>query len=198
MVWDVPVKEKEIYLTFDDGPIPGVTEFVLDLLEQYQAKATFFMVGQNIEKHPDVFKKVVRMGHSVGNHTYNHLNGWKTSLPVYLENTELCARQIRNSFSGCSKPAPAKALFRPPYGKMSFRQMLNLRKNYKIIMWDVLTGDFDPQQAPQDCLQKAIAHTAPGSVVIFHDSFKAEPTLRHVLPRYLEHFHAQGFQFKAL
>jgi peptidoglycan-N-acetylglucosamine deacetylase len=198
LVWEMPVSGKEIYLTFDDGPIPGVTEFVLDTLQRYNAKATFFMVGHNIEKHPEIFSKVVGMGHSVGNHTHNHLNGWKTGLAQYLQNTEQCARQLQVALKGFSVGSSTKPLFRPPYGKLGLRQLLALRKQYRVIMWDVLTGDFDPQLAPEECFRKAIQHTEAGSVVIFHDSLKAEPNLRYALPRFLEHFHNQGYQFKAL
>jgi peptidoglycan-N-acetylglucosamine deacetylase len=198
MVWDMPVTDKEIYLTFDDGPIPVVTEFVLDTLSQYNAKATFFMVGHNIEKYPEIGKEVIQRGHSIGNHTHNHLNGWKTRLSSYLHNTEACARQMMHLGEGARLQAADKPLFRPPYGKIGFRQLLKLRNTYKIIMWDVLTGDFDSQMTPEHCLQKAIDHTTPGSVVIFHDSLKAEHNLRYTLPRYLEYFVNQGYQFKAL
>lgn len=184
--WKVPTTEKILYLTFDDGPIPGVTPWVLETLRDYAAKATFFCVGDNVQKHPEVFQQVLAEGHAVGNHTFNHLNGWKTDTDVYLENVARC-RQVLNS-----------NLFRPPYGRLKPRQMQALKKDFRVVMWDVLSGDFSQKLSPETCLQQVLAHARPGSIVVLHDSLKAERNLKYVLPRVLEHFKAAGYQFEAL
>ncbi len=189
--WRMPVaegQESTIYLTFDDGPIPGVTEFVLGLLEEYAAQATFFCIGDNVRKYRDVFYKVIEAGHMVGNHTFNHLNGWKTHDEVYWANIRKCERQM-------NVPTP---LFRPPYGRINKSQAAGIQNEFSVVMWDVLTGDFDQSLRPETVLQKSIQYTEPGSIVVFHDSLKAWPTLQYVLPRYLAHFAAQGYQFRAL
>jgi peptidoglycan-N-acetylglucosamine deacetylase len=180
--------EPTIYLTFDDGPIPGVTDFVLEQLERYAAQATFFCIGDNVGKHRDVFYRVIEAGHLIGNHTFNHLNGWKTHDEVYWANIRKCQRQL-----GFQTP-----LFRPPYGRITKRQAAGLPTDLKVIMWDVLTGDFDRSLARETVLQKSIQYTEPGSIVVFHDSLKAWPHLHYVLPRYLDEFARLGYQFKAL
>jgi peptidoglycan/xylan/chitin deacetylase (PgdA/CDA1 family) len=198
-IWDIPTAEKEIYLTFDDGPIPGVTDFVLEALEKYNAKATFFAVGHNIEKHPHVFERVVQGGHAIGNHTFNHLNGWKTDTHTYLDNIAKCDEMLDagNQLSSCIKGGSQK-LFRPPYGKLTREQSRLVRQHYKVIMWDVLTADYDNSLHKETCLKKTIKYTTKGSVVIFHDSFKAEKNMTYVLPRLLEYFSEQGYSFKAI
>ena len=187
-VWHKSRSEKNIYLTFDDGPIPEVTEWVLHTLQQYQAKATFFCVGDNIHKNPQVYDQVKQAGHSIGNHTFNHLNGWKTTNKLYLENVDkfriVAGKEVQ--------------LFRPPYGKLTKQQASIIRKTNQIIMWDVLSGDFDPKLSPADCLQKSVKHTENGSIIIFHDSLKARKNLEYVLPKYLEHFYALGYKFHKL
>ncbi|CCH00191.1 polysaccharide deacetylase [Fibrella aestuarina BUZ 2] len=185
---DADPAEPTIYLTFDDGPIPGVTEFVLDQLEQYAAQATFFCIGDNVGKHRDVFYKIIEAGHLIGNHTFNHLNGWKTHDDVYWANIRKCQRQL-------GIPTP---LFRPPYGKIKKSQAAGIRADLTVVMWDVLTGDFDRTLAKETVLQKSIQYTEPGSIVVFHDSIKAWPNLHYVLPRYLDEFARLGYQFKAL
>lgn len=187
-LWHKSRSAKRIYLTFDDGPIPEVTEWVLHMLQQYQAKATFFCVGDNIRKYPQVYQQVKLDGHSIGNHTFNHLNGWKTSGEAYLENV----KQFRIA-AGEEVP-----LFRPPYGKITRQQASAIRKTYQIVMWDVLSGDFDQKLSPAACLEKSIKHTENGTIIIFHDSLKARINLEYVLPRYLQHFHALGFTFDKL
>lgn len=188
-MWQKPSGEKKLYLTFDDGPIPSVTEWVLEVLQQHEAKATFFCVGDNIRKHPAVFEKVLMAGHSVGNHTFNHLNGWKTELSEYLQNVELCQQYLSNQ----------SRLFRPPYGRITRAAAARLRADtYSIVMWDVLSGDFDTQLTPEKCLKNSIQATRDGSVIVFHDSLKARPNLEYTLPRYLAHFQKQGFAFVAL
>lgn len=183
---------KKIFLTFDDGPVPEVTSFVLSVLEKYNAKATFFCVGDNVRKYPDILQEVVGAGHSPGNHTFHHLNGWNTEKDPYLQNVEDCGREIQQ-LTGRSPH-----LFRPPYGRIRSEQSALLRKSFEIVMWDVLTGDFDKTLSREECLQKSIRYTKNGSVVVFHDNPKAFHNLSYVLPRYLEHFSARGFTFHAL
>ena len=187
----MPVNEKNIYLTFDDGPVPGPTEFVLEILNQFKAKATFFCIGDNVRKYPAIMKKVLEAGHGIGNHTFNHLKGWSTSNKVYLENVKLCEDELGGI--GC----PSAFLFRPPYGRIRPVQVKSLSQ-YKIIMWDVLTLDYQQQGKNEAFLKGSIAATRPGSIVVFHDSYKAEKKLQYLLPRFLEHFTSQGFGFKAL
>lgn len=180
--------EPTIYLTFDDGPIPEVTEFVLEQLDLFSAQATFFCIGDNVRKHRDMLYKVLEAGHMVGNHTFNHLNGWKTEDAVYLENIQKCQQQLGVETS----------LFRPPYGRIKKTQAAQVMEDYSIVMWDVLTGDFDPKLDADVCLRKTIQYTKSGSIVVFHDSLKAWPTLRYVLPRMLNHFAQRGYTFRAV
>ena len=189
MMWQVNTVEKEIYLTFDDGPIPEVTEWVLLELAKWEAKATFFVVGENVKKYPDIYNQLSWSEHAIGNHTYNHLNGWKSNTAAYLDNVNLCSQAISNAPSG---------LFRPPYGKITLEQAKKVANTHKIIMWDVLSGDFDVSQSPAECLKRTIEATRNGSVVVFHDNIKTTDTLKIVLPAYLEHFSHLGYQFKAL
>lgn len=186
LTWKMPTKEKEIYLTFDDGPIPGVTPWVLEMLRQYNAKATFFCVGDNVRKYPEIYEQVLEEGHAVGNHTLNHLSGWSTENISYFHNIRHCARVVNSG------------LFRPPYGKLRPSQVHFLQRHYHIIMWDVLSADFDRDVTPDECSQNVIQHAVPGSIVVFHDSLKAETNLRHALPAVLEHFSSIGYTFKAL
>ncbi|TAE01268.1 MAG: polysaccharide deacetylase family protein [Bacteroidetes bacterium] len=195
-IWKKEVTEKIIYLTFDDGPIPEVTEFVLDELKKYEAKATFFCVGDNIGKYPDIFEKLILQGHSIGNHTFNHYNGWKTKKEKYLKNIQKCQQIIDSQAK--TKAKTEKKLFRPPYGKIKLSLMCDLKKDYNIVMWHVLSGDFDPSLDKKTCLQKTIQHSTNGSVVVFHDSLKAEQNLRYVLPKYLKHFADLGYRFESL
>lgn len=186
LIWDIPNTSNNIYLTFDDGPIPEVTPFVLETLERYEAKATFFCIGDNVRKHPDIYEQVKRAGHSIGNHTFNHLNGWKTDTNVYLENIELC-----NTFTKTK-------LFRPPYGRILPSQIKGIKKNYsdtKIIMWDILSGDFDLNIDAEKCFQNATQATESGSIIVFHDSLKAYPRLKTALPRALEFWRNEGYRF---
>lgn len=186
--WRVNTNESKVYLTFDDGPIPVVTPFVLDTLKEYRAKATFFCIGDNIRKHPEVFSRIEAEGHLAANHTFNHLSGWKMADQDYFLNIAECDKYL----SGSNK------LFRPPYGRIRNSQGKKLRSAYKIIMWDVLTGDFDQSMDAGKCLRRSIRLTRPGSIVVFHDSLKAEAILRKVLPAYLNHFSNLDFQFETL
>lgn len=192
LIWRKDSLEKKIYLTFDDGPVPGPTDFVLETLAAFSAKATFFCIGDNIRKHPSVFKRIINSGHAVGNHTNNHLNGWKTSFDAYIKNVQLCEYQ-RLQFNYVQP----KKLFRPPYGKIKRSQIKGL-ESFEIIMWDVLSKDYSKKHSPEKCLRESIKATRNGSIVVFHDSFKAETNLKFVLPKYIAHFKEQGFQFESL
>jgi len=187
-VWDIQTDEKVIYLTFDDGPIPDITEWVLAQLAQYNAKATFFCIGDNVCKHPTIFQQLIQNGHAIGNHTYNHLKGWNTENEVYWQNIEQCQAELSTS----------TRLFRPPYGRIKRSQAKPLLDNYKIVMWDVLTGDFEKHLSPERCLQKTLQHTRSGSIVVLHDSLKAWKSMSYVLPRMLEYFSSLGYRFDIL
>ncbi|HMQ47445.1 MAG TPA: polysaccharide deacetylase family protein [Saprospiraceae bacterium] len=184
--WNIPTQEKVLYLTFDDGPIPDVTPWVLDQLEKYQAKATFFCVGDNIRKYPDIFQQVIAHGHAVGNHTYNHLNGWQSDNIPYFHNVRHCANEVNS------------VLFRPPYGRLKPKQAQFLLRHYRIVMWDVLSGDFDPMISEEQCLKNVIENAHSGSIVVFHDSLKASDKLMSVLPKVLAHFQEKGYTFGKL
>jgi len=190
LLWKVKTETKSLYITFDDGPIPEVTLWVLEQLKLYDAKATFFCVGENVKRHPEIFDSIVASGYSIGNHTHNHLEGWRTSTSEYLANYE----QANDAIGPEINP---KSLFRPPYGRIT-RQQIKSLTNTKIIMWDVLSGDFDQQLAPQRILEKSIRATQKGSIIVFHDNIKAFDNLKGVLPEYLKHFSELGFKFKAL
>lgn len=185
-LWHLPTAEKILYLTFDDGPIPEVTPWVLERLQAFDAKATFFCVGENVQRHPAVFRQLLSEGHSAGNHTFNHLNGWHTENLAYFHNVRHCARLVNSN------------LFRPPYGRLLPAQRAFLERHYRIVMWDVLSGDFDPDISPEQCLENVLTHAQPGSIVVLHDSLKAEAKLHFVLPRLLEHFSEEGYRFEAL
>ncbi|NLP57753.1 polysaccharide deacetylase family protein [Lutibacter sp. B1] len=195
-IWSFSNKEKVIYLTFDDGPTPEITGWILHQLKKYNAKATFFCIGKNINNYPDIFKSILNEEHSVGNHTSNHLNGLKTKNGKYLENILLAEQQIETY----SKPKTQNSkLFRPPYGKLKLSQAKKIRKNnYKIIMWDILSADFDLSISKEKCLQNVIDKTKNGSIIVFHDSIKASKNLKFVLPKILEYFSAKGFVFKKI
>jgi peptidoglycan/xylan/chitin deacetylase (PgdA/CDA1 family) len=199
LVWKKKVTAKELFLTFDDGPVPNATEFVLEELDKWNVKATFFCVGDNVRKYPNLLKEIIQRGHAAGNHTFNHLNGWKNADNYYLENVELCQAVIEEVRREAGlQQSPAKQLFRPPYGKIRRSQVKELQKSYEIIMWNVLTGDYDQKLKEEACLAKAINYSTPGSIVIFHDSIKASKNMKYVLPRYLEYFLSKGFEFKTL
>lgn len=196
-IWDVSNTENKIYLTFDDGPIPEITEWVLEELKKHNAKATFFCIGNNIEKHPEIFEKVINEGHSVGNHTFNHLNGWKTSTEDYLENAKLGEASISNLKSEIYNLQ--SKLFRPPYGKIKTSQAKKLQQlGYKIIMWDVLSADYDTSISPEKCLDNVLKNVTSGSIIVFHDSIKAFPNLEYTLPKALKYWAAKGFVFEKL
>ncbi len=188
-IWNINTDEKILYLTFDDGPHPQATPFVLEELKKFDAKATFFCTGKNVKEYFDVYKQVLSHGHKPGNHTYNHLNGWKTKDKEYLEDIAKAAEIIDSN------------LFRPPYGRITKFQLKALsgeKLNLKTIMWDVLSGDFDTSIKPENCYLNVINHAKPGSIVVFHDSLKALPALTYTLPKMLEYFSEKGFQFKEI
>jgi peptidoglycan/xylan/chitin deacetylase (PgdA/CDA1 family) len=187
-VWDIPNKENKVYLTFDDGPTPEITKWTLNQLKNYNAKATFFCIGDNIRKYPEVFKELLKEGHSIGNHTFNHLNGWKTNTKDYIENAKLFEEEYNKlTNKSCT-------LFRPPYGKIKLSQSKILRKmGYNIIMWDVLSVDFDVTITPAQCLENVLQNISSGSIIVFHDSVKAEENLKYVLPKTLEFLKQKGF-----
>ena len=167
LTWSVKTNEKKIFLTFDDGPIPKLTEFILDILNEFGAKGTFFCVGENLNRYGEIAFRAVAEGHQLGNHTFSHLNGWRCTTADYVENTEKCNHVL--------KPYRQKySLFRPPYGKIRRGQINKIKKRYQIIMWNVLTGDYSRQVKPRDCLYNSIKATRPGSIVLFHDNIKAE------------------------
>lgn len=198
-VWDIPTDEKTVYLTFDDGPTPQVTEWVLSQLKKYHAEATFFCIGNNIEKHPDIYAKVVLDGHAIGNHTFDHLNGWKTAKTKYLENVALCEEKIQEFENTPDKFNRGTKLFRPPYGRTKPSQAKILReRGYQIIMWDVLSADFDQTISPEQCLENVLKHVQSGSIIVFHDSVKAFPNLEYTLPRTLEFLNKNKYSCKAI
>ena len=193
LLWNKSRTNKVIYLTFDDGPIPNVTDFVLKTLKAFNAQATFFCIGDNIQKHPDVFEQVKNDGHRIGNHTFNHLKGWKTDDKIYVQNTLKCHKLTLSN------------LFRPPYGRIKKSQVRLLKSalsqsdnQLEIVMWDVLSGDFDTNLSPEKCYQNVIKHTENGSIIVFHDSLKAFDRLAYTLPRILKHFSEKGFTFATL
>ena len=193
LVWDIPNSENKIYLTFDDGPIPEVTEWVLDILKSEHIKATFFCIGDNIQKNPNIYNRIISEGHLTGNHTFNHLNGWKTYTDNYIENIKLCKTEqsklnTEHSF-----------LFRPPYGKIKPSQSKTiLQLGYQIIMWDVLSYDFDLTISAEKCLENVISNTEQGSIIVFHDSRKAEKNLKYVLPKAIQILKDRGFVFDVI
>ena len=193
LVWDIPNSDKKIYLTFDDGPIPEVTEWVLDILKTEDVKATFFCIGDNIRKHPEVYKRILSEGHQTGNHTFNHLNGWKTDTNHYIDNFKLCETEI------LKLNAEHSFLFRPPYGKIKPSQSKRIRQfGYKIIMWDVLSYDFDPTISTEKCLENVISNTEQGSIIVFHDSVKAEKNLKYALPKAIQILKDKGLVFDVI
>jgi len=185
-IWHIKTKEKVLYLTFDDGPTKSVTDWVLDTLDAYNAKATFFCVGENVNTYPELYLKLKKKGHSIGNHSYNHLKGTKTNTSIYLKNISE-ANNIINS-----------KLLRPPYGSMKINQYKILIKNYKIIMWSVLAGDFDKKIDGNKCANIVIKNSKKGSIIVFHDSKKAYPKLKIALPKVLEHYSKLGYKFESI
>jgi peptidoglycan/xylan/chitin deacetylase (PgdA/CDA1 family) len=185
MIWEVKETDS-IFLTFDDGPHPEITEWVIELLDQYSIKATFFCVGNNAKLYPKVMENLKSKGHTIGNHTMNHVNGWKSDLQGYLKEVEECKNVIDSK------------LFRPPYGRIRRKQRLIIEKEYKIVQWTLLSGDFNPSLSKERALKALKKHTSSGSIVVFHDSLKAEDNLKYLLPKYLDYCVKNGYKFGTL
>ncbi len=207
LLWNKARSEKIVYLTFDDGPIPNVTEFVLNTLKTFDIKATFFCIGDNINKYATIFEMIKKEGHSIGNHTFNHINGWKSNDYTYLENFKKCQELTQTN------------LFRPPYGKIKKSQISKIVTSYKlqvtslnnqtsqfairnpqlnIIMWDVLSGDYNPNLSPEKCYKNVIKNAKSGSIIVFHDSLKAFERLKYALPKTIQYLSDKGYQFGKL
>jgi peptidoglycan/xylan/chitin deacetylase (PgdA/CDA1 family) len=186
LLWQVKTGEKKVFLTFDDGPIPGLTDQILTILSHYSAKATFFCVGENVVKYPEIYTRIIDQGHSTGNHTYHHLKGWSTDYNEYLEDIREAGKYIDS------------VLFRPPYGLMTYRQAKMLAMDYRVVMWSVLTRDFDLSVSREECLQTATQGIRPGAIIVFHDNHKAREKVLYALPRFLEEIERQGYQTERL
>ena len=182
--WRMNASEKSVYLTFDDGPIPEVTPWVLDVLDKYRVKATFFMVGDNVRKHPDEYKMVVERGHRIGNHSFNHLKGFKETTKHYLNNIDKADTYLSSN------------LYRPPHGFMRLKQYRALNKRYRIIMWDLVTRDYNSKLTGEEVLNKVKRYARPGSIITFHDSLRSVNNLHYALPRAIEWLLAEGYEFK--
>jgi peptidoglycan/xylan/chitin deacetylase (PgdA/CDA1 family) len=182
LTWELPNDNNSIYITFDDGPNPETTPFILEELEKYSAKATFFCLGKNVDANPTVYDSILKHGHAVGNHTFNHYNGWKTNTRKYLEDVERCNKLIKSS------------LFRPPYGKIKHAQLRALRNNYSIIMWSSLSGDFDTELDKEKCLSSLLNNPQRGDIVVFHDSLKAKEKVKFALPSYLKYLYENNYK----
>ena len=195
-IWEKPTEEKILYLTFDDGPHPIATPFVLEQLKKYNAKATFFCIGKNVMEQRNIYRSILDEGHKAGNHTFDHLNGWKTKDDAYFRNVQEAEKYIDSN------------LFRPPYGRITKFQAALLQKSnkqyfihhreYEIVMWSILSGDFDVKLSPQRCLQNVLLHTKPGNIIVFHDSTKAWDRMSYALPKMLEDFSKRGYEFRSL
>ena len=185
-LWNKSRKKPYVYFTFDDGPIPEVTPWVLDILKAYDMHATFFCVGDNVRKNGNIYNRLISEGHSVGNHSYSHKSGWGSDLENYLNDVELCGSFVHSD------------LFRPPYGRLKPQQAEAIRHQYQIVMWDVLSGDFDQNISAEQCYQNVVQNLKPGSIIVFHDNVKSFDTLKEVLPRVIEYCQSQGLSSKAI
>lgn len=186
VIWNFPLEKEGVFLTFDDGPMPGVTPWVLEQLRKYNAKATFFCLAKNVEMHPEIFEMIVNDGHAIGNHSYSHIKGWGTDTTQYVQDIIYA-----NSFVNSN-------LYRPPYGRITPKQFKLLKSQYKIILWDVLSMDYSRRVSPKKVYRYVIGNAKPGSIIVFHDSLKAERNLRYALPRVLENLSSKGLTFKPI
>ncbi|PLX18272.1 MAG: polysaccharide deacetylase family protein [Marinilabiliales bacterium] len=186
LTWHFAGKEDELFLTFDDGPTPEITPWILSVLKEYDAKATFFCIGGKVERFPELYNQIVDDGHSIGNHGYLHMNGWRTGTEKYVRNVERAACFINSN------------LFRPPYGRIRPKQISMLKQHFKIIMWDVISRDYDNDISGEECLENVLDYTESGSIIVFHDNLKAEKNLKYTLPKFLEHFTKQNYTFNSI
>jgi peptidoglycan-N-acetylglucosamine deacetylase len=186
LIWQVKTDDKSVYLTFDDGPIPDLTDEILEILEKFNARATFFCVGENVKRYREIYERILAKGHSTGNHTHHHLKGWSVNCAEYMSDIGEAAKHIDSGF------------FRPPYGLMTYKQAKNLSKEYKVVMWSVLTRDYDPAVSKEECLQTAIDGVKPGSIIVFHDNLKAREKVLYALPLLLEHLEKEGYRSEKL
>jgi peptidoglycan/xylan/chitin deacetylase (PgdA/CDA1 family) len=186
MLWRVTTTEKVLYLTFDDGPLPELTPWVLDTLKAHGAKATFFCMGRNVEAHAALFQRLIDEGHAVGNHTWDHPSGWRSQRSAYYRSVLRCQELTRSN------------LFRPPYGRATNAQISALRKRFTLVMWDVASGDYEERMSGQDCFEHVCERSRPGSIIVFHDNHLSETRMRHSLPLVLEHFSKLGYRFDPL
>jgi len=186
LIWDMPSIDNKIYITFDDGPHPEVTPQVLKMLDDYNAKATFFCVGENVKKYPETYALLKQNGHAVGNHSFNHLNGWKTNNRDYYKNIDKASEFIESD------------LLRPPYGRISPSQIKHLKKKFRIIMWSALSYDFDTRVSKETCLELSVKNSTAGTIIVFHDSDKAKENMLFALKGFLKHFYKQGMEFSVL
>ena len=194
-IWDIPTTAKTIYLTFDDGPTPKITNWTLKTLKDFNAKATFFCIGKNIKKNPEIFQNILNDGHTIGNHTQNHIKGWKTSSKKYLKNIE----EAKTSIEKQNPNIEPVRFFRPPYGQVTPKQGKKLiALGYKIVMWDVLSFDWDKNVSEATCLENVISKAKSGSIIVFHDSIKASKNMKYALPKVLEHFSNLNYTFSAI
>jgi peptidoglycan-N-acetylglucosamine deacetylase len=186
LIWDKKGNGKKLYLTFDDGPTPEITDRVLEILDQFNARATFFCLGRNVEHYPAIYQRILAKNHAVGNHTYSHLKGWKTRHKEYFQDIELANHFIHSD------------LFRPPYGQIRSTQIRQLKNRYKIIMWEVMSHDYENRISKDHSLKAVLRYSQEGSIVVFHDSFKAADKAFYILPRVLEEFAGKGYTFEAI
>lgn len=186
LIWEMPSDEKSVYFTFDDGPTSDITQFILDTLEEYEAMATFFCLGKNAVLKTEEFASIKAKGHAIGNHGFNHLDGWRVPNSTYFDDVESAHNVIQST------------LFRPPYGRITPSQISHLKSKYKIVLWSIMPGDFDTKLPKEKALENLLNHVKPGSIIVLHDSDKAFPIMRYVLPNALEGLKKDGYAFKAL
>lgn len=193
LYWRLPTQHNELYLTFDDGPVPGPTEFVLDTLGRYSVKATFFCIGNNVSTNPRIFQRMIGEGHRIGNHTYSHVSGWSKRPDEYLEDIRRCDALLEGSVS----EPQGRRLFRPPYGRIT-RKQINLLSGRPIVMWDVLSIDYNRRLSAEKCFRNTLRAIRPGSIIVYHDSVKAERNLSYSLPRVIDECLGRGYNFSRI
>ena len=185
-LWKIDTDEKVIYLTFDDGPHPVITPWIIDLMNKYDAKGTFFLIGDAVSKNPDLYQLYKTNGHQVGNHTFTHIKGWQSRKKNYLKEITQCSEVVESS------------LFRPPFGQINLQSIREIKKQYKVVMWDVLSWDFNTKTSAETCLSNVVNNSRKGSIVVFHENEKSMKNIMYVLPKVLEHFTKLGYKFKAI